>query len=878
MADDVKKLLLQIDATTELLKRNLAQGDNHVARFERDTKRRLNSIDRSFAGMGRGLDVVNQKVSAFRGLLAAAGVAFGVAQIGQFTRQSFELASALAETSQQLGVSTRALQVYRYIGGQVGIEQETMDRSLGKLNKTLGEAALGAERPTRALRGFGFTLAEIRRGLTVEQVIPRLADGLSRVESSSRRAAVETLFFGRAGQQLDTMLTMGGARINELADAADRLGLVLSDEQIARLDEAADKYEALKTLLSARIAALVADNADAILGLVDALGELISKASLAADAWRSFRLETEAGQIQNRLNAGSTPPEWGMGGSGQALSPQERMQLLERLSEIRGQQLEISRRQDPNYRPPATPRPPRRNGTADPEIDGLAGGSSSSSTQTRTPEQAFNDFEAALRRRGIHRNRGRTGFRTRQDQAEIFANSPPGDAAPPGSSDHEFWRAMDLPPDVDWGVVSEAAREAGVNLNDPLVHGRGNNRHTHTSWSGHGRPGEGGRAGGEASALREQFQFDSELRRAQQAVLNAQRDLATDYSERASLAVDVLNLEREQEFAALDLSVQLGERTQVQADQLKHEYMIADGLRRQAIIAEEEAQRREEDERLQAVSAELQRSLLEGEADLATTQAERRRVELRILELAYQEERARLQRIIDLGRGDADEEEARRRLAALPEQHEQQREGVIRSTRGPLEEYLASLPRTAEELNEALEDVAANGLQSLNDGIVEAIMGAKSLGDVFKNVAKQIIADLLRIAVQRAIITPLANAIFGALGGATNGGGKGASFGGPRAIGGGVSPNRVYAVGERGIEYFQPSVPGQIIPNHAIGGGEAGRPIFKFDLRGAVVTQDLVRQMNAIGEVAAEKGGAMGSLDAQATITRRASRQLPAGG
>ena len=66
--------------------------------------------------------------------------------------------------------------------------------------------------------------------------------------------------------------------------------------------------------------------------------------------------------------------------------------------------------------------------------------------------------------------------------------------------------------------------------------------------------------------------------------------------------------------------------------------------------------------------------------------------------------------------------------------------------------YLDGLRMDAEEPNAAYEDIAASGLRSLNDGLTEAIMGSKSLGDVFKNVANQIIADLIRIAVQQAIV------------------------------------------------------------------------------------------------------------------------------
>src|SRR3546814_9933502 len=54
-----------------------------------------------------------------------------------------------------------------------------------------------------------------------------------------------------------------------------------------------------------------------------------------------------------------------------------------------------------------------------------------------------------------------------------------------------------------------------------------------------------------------------------------------------------------------------------------------------------------------------------------------------------------------------------------------------------------------------MESVAVDGLTLLNNGLADVIANAKSLGDVFKGVADQIIAELARIAIQQAIIGPL---------------------------------------------------------------------------------------------------------------------------
>lgn len=71
-------------------------------------------------------------------------------------------------------------------------------------------------------------------------------------------------------------------------------------------------------------------------------------------------------------------------------------------------------------------------------------------------------------------------------------------------------------------------------------------------------------------------------------------------------------------------------------------------------------------------------------------------------------------------------------------------------------------------------------------------------------------------------------------------------FGGFRVTGGPVMPDLAYMAGERGPEMFMPSKAGYIIPNNDLGpsGGRSGR--ITFDLRGAVMTQGLLQQMNTI--------------------------------
>ena len=64
----------------------------------------------------------------------------------------------------------------------------------------------------------------------------------------------------------------------------------------------------------------------------------------------------------------------------------------------------------------------------------------------------------------------------------------------------------------------------------------------------------------------------------------------------------------------------------------------------------------------------------------------------------------------------------------------------------------------------------------------------------------------------------------------------------------------------------------RVEPNSANDNG--GAPMY-FDLRGAVMTQDLLAQMNAMADGAALRGATGGSAMAQSGVARRARRKIP---
>lgn len=185
-------------------------------------------------------------------------------------------------------------------------------------------------------------------------------------------------------------------------------------------------------------------------------------------------------------------------------------------------------------------------------------------------------------------------------------------------------------------------------------------------------------------------------------------------------------------------------------------------------------------------------AMLQIQARLTGSIAERNQIEQRRLALSYDMERAGIAEELAQASIANDAKRiaaARKRLADLETREAADGQSLKREQQGPLDQYRSDLKDAQANIGNNIEQAQVNALKALNDGLVEAITNSKSLGDVFKNVASSIIQDILRIAVQQAIIRPLLNAIGPGIGGFFGGAAGGAAVpgfanGGSMLIGG----------------------------------------------------------------------------------------------
>jgi hypothetical protein len=546
---------------------------------------------------------------------------------------------------------------------------------------------------------------------------------------------------------------------------------------------------------------------------------------------------------------------------------------------------------------------------------------------------SFSDAEAIARGAGLTVT---SGYRSTADQTRLYNdpayNHPGNPVARPGTSAHEGvngkW-ALDIAfaPGLTPEKLKKLYGDQGVSLS--AIYKESGHFHIEGSRS---------QAAAEENAAAREAQRQAQLQARDANLLaglndryaKALADLAAgteDSADKQKAAIDAESKAEDQRIAGLLKTHQIDEATAKEATRVND--ATAD-LAKQLVdrAASERKIKLDEEKRQRDLSVaealnQNQQDVLRGQADLARTQSERRDIELRILELAFQEEALREKSVIaardalaaELAKrkpdqiSDADKSRladlnaqatiAQDRLSTAPGRYANSAASIFQQTENPLEAFFRSVPRGAQEVNEAFESIAANGLNDLASGIADAVVNFKSLGQAAMSVLKQIEGQLIEMAVKQLVAKAL-----GGLGGLFGGGSalnfsgidsfSGVDFTGAgafsgvsdfsgvsfRAGGGPVRRGRPYIVGEHRPELFVPNQDGMIVPSISNdraatpGGGGGGQvqvlvvpsPMFE------TVVQGQAAKVAAPMSGAAALAGATGGVQA---ITRRAMRRIP---
>lgn len=395
-----------------------------------------------------------------------------------------------------------------------------------------------------------------------------------------------------------------------------------------------------------------------------------------------------------------------------------------------------------------------------------------------------------------------SGVRSREKQEQLYADKLAGrhngPVAKPGTSAHERGGAIDVAfgPGISPASIKKAFADEGVALRKILREPGQKVYHV-----------EFGKAGpsAETIARRETAAQDRQTRdadvyaallsQAKEAQYRVERSRAATIEEAARL--DLLAVERQHEDLdrAAQKGVELRRWTQAEADAVKLVNQQNAATETAAIQERARAATIAQRAELERDALSDQASLLRLHGDLASTAGERRAIARQLLKIEQDQVEAALKAQIANERDPARRGSLERRLAQTPEEYRLRGRAIERQNADPLQAYGQQVIDTANDVDEALKGVAADGFRSLEDASSRA--AARAVTDLLKirgvagDVVNGIIQDLIRLAIQKAIVSAVGTSFFGLkngglVSGFADGGLPGFAFGGRPAVDRGI--------------------------------------------------------------------------------------------
>lgn len=235
------------DKATAVLNRVSDRIDRFYQPFNRLRKAFGEFADRTgLSRVGTALQSVGAEALAV-GRKLAIGLSVATVAVGAFIKRQVDAADAVGDTAARLNISTDALQAYQYGFEQADVDQQAFVSSLDTLNKNLGLAKIGMG---KALPLFRALALDPKKFKTIDQLLPALANRLSRIHDPAKRAAIATKLLGDAGAQMALKLAEGPQALEEMMRAAKAAGAIIGGQAIDDAGKLDQMWKSLRATFS----------------------------------------------------------------------------------------------------------------------------------------------------------------------------------------------------------------------------------------------------------------------------------------------------------------------------------------------------------------------------------------------------------------------------------------------------------------------------------------------------------------------------------------------------------------------------------------------------------------------------------------------------
>lgn len=234
--------------------------------------RDIKGLDTALGNLGKA---TADAAKTFAKITAAA------AAVGYAISSAIDSVSDLKDMSTALGISAQNLKYLQQSAALAGVGADELNAALVRMNNNIGTALISKTGPAAvALRNLGINF-ETLKNQSPDKQFQTITKALSGITDPATRSALAIDLLGKQGPRL----IAAAAAMDDIRRRTEELGLALSDLDVEKIDQAGDKMDELKGIITAGVQKAVADLSPYIIAMVNRIEAGIKSIKDNADAW-----------------------------------------------------------------------------------------------------------------------------------------------------------------------------------------------------------------------------------------------------------------------------------------------------------------------------------------------------------------------------------------------------------------------------------------------------------------------------------------------------------------------------------------------------------------------------------------------------------------
>lgn len=285
MSTDQERLIVSLEARINQFERQMAKAQRNGGRtFDAIEGRAKQSARRLEGTMATAAKTIATGFS--RGGIVGAGITAGlVAMIGP-AKQAADAVAAIGAEARRAGISFKSFQELSHVASQNRIAVDALADGMKELQLRADEFIVTGKGPAaEAFARIGMSAAQLKAKLKDPSAL--LVEIIGRLEHLDKAAQIriaDELFGGTAGERFVALVDQGAAGIRKQIEAANDLGIVLSDDVIAKAEILNGQFKTIGDTIGTHVKKNVIEAAYALSEFIDSFNEF--------EAQRNTTLET----------------------------------------------------------------------------------------------------------------------------------------------------------------------------------------------------------------------------------------------------------------------------------------------------------------------------------------------------------------------------------------------------------------------------------------------------------------------------------------------------------------------------------------------------------------------------------------------------------